>query len=95
MGNVVRTSQADRDIIGITLYIALDSPSAADRLLDTLDEKFALLATQPQMGELRPDLAPELRSFSVGNYVIFYRAIAGGIEVARVLHGARDIPGLF
>jgi len=27
--------------------------------------------------------------FAVGNYLIFYRPIAEGIEVIRVLHGAR------
>ena len=29
------------------------------------------------------------------NYLIFYRPIEDGIEVLRVLHGARDIEGLF
>jgi toxin ParE1/3/4 len=28
----------------------------------------------------------------VGNYLIFYRPISDGIEIVRVLHGARDIP---
>jgi plasmid stabilization system protein ParE len=27
-------------------------------------------------------------------YLVFYRPIEGGIEVLRVLHGARDIQGL-
>jgi hypothetical protein len=47
------------------------------------------------MGRLRPELAPHLRSFPIGNYVIFYRLTQEGIEVARVLHGARDIDALF
>ena len=47
------------------------------------------------MGRNRPDLAPELRSFPVDNYIIFYRPISEGIQVIRVLHGARDIPPLF
>ena len=49
----------------------------------------------PDMGRLREDLSAGLRSFSVGNYVIFYRPMKGGIEIARVLHGARDFPPLF
>ncbi|MGH9438287.1 MAG: type II toxin-antitoxin system RelE/ParE family toxin, partial [Terriglobia bacterium] len=28
-------------------------------------------------------------------YLIFYRPIRDGIEVVRVIHGARDIPALF
>jgi toxin ParE1/3/4 len=31
----------------------------------------------------------------VGNYVIFYRPMEIGVEIARVLHGARDFPPLF
>jgi len=37
---------------------------------------------------------PNIRSFLVGNYVVFYRPIQDSIEVARVLHGARDIDAL-
>ena len=49
----------------------------------------------PKWGRLREELAPRIRSFPVGRYVIFYRAGREGIEVARVLHGSRDIPMLF
>ena len=38
---------------------------------------------------------PGLRSWSVGNYVIFYRQVSTGIDIVRVLHGARDIEALF
>ena len=31
------------------------------------------------------------RSFPLGNHLIFYRPIDDGIELVRVLHGARDI----
>ncbi len=49
----------------------------------------------PYMGRQREELAARLRSFPVGSYVIFYRPIDDGIEVARILHGARDFPPLF
>ena len=35
--------------------------------------------------------AANLRSFSVGHYVVLYRPVQNGIEVARVIHSARDI----
>lgn len=38
------------------------------------------------------ELAPELRSFAVKRYVVFYLPMPEGIAVIRVLHGARDIP---
>jgi toxin ParE1/3/4 len=40
-------------------------------------------------------MAPGLRSFPVGNYVVFYRIVPEGIELVRVLHGARDLRRLF
>jgi toxin ParE1/3/4 len=53
-----------------------------------------LLAIQPRAGRLRPELAPELRSFPVGRYVVFYRPQDDGIDVVRVLHSARDIESI-
>jgi toxin ParE1/3/4 len=42
------------------------------------------------MGQDRSELMAGLFSFPVGNYVIYYRPIDGGIEVVRVLHGPRE-----
>jgi toxin ParE1/3/4 len=92
---VSRTSQAEVDLIEIGVRIAADDPAAADRWLDLIDQKCKLLSTMPQMGRDRANLAPNLRSFPVGDYIIFYRPAVEGIVVIRVLHGARDIPGLF
>jgi toxin ParE1/3/4 len=50
-----------------------------------------LLAANPEMGELRTEFASgTYRSFSVGNYVIYFKAAMDGVHVARVLHGSRD-----
>jgi toxin ParE1/3/4 len=54
-----------------------------------------MLSQLPEIGKRRFDLAPGLRSLAVGNYVIFYRPVSEGIQIIRVLHGARDIPSLF
>ena len=88
---ILRTSRAHLDLVEIASYIAEENPAAADRWLDTIGEKCQLLAQRPELGRKRPDLAVELRSFPVGHYVIFYRPISDGIQVIRVLHGARDI----
>jgi toxin ParE1/3/4 len=88
------TEQARQDLDEIWLYIAEDNPTAADHFLDILYEKFVLVAGQPLLGRLRPELAPNLRSLPVGNYVIFYRSTHDGIELGRVLHGVRDMTAL-
>jgi toxin ParE1/3/4 len=95
MPAVLRTSQAGADLTQIALHIAKQNPEAADRWLDLIDEKCRALSRMPEMGRKRFDLASGLRSLAVNNYVIFYRPVSGGIQVIRVLHGARDIPALF
>lgn len=92
---VLRTSEAELDRTEIALHIARDNPAAADRWLETIDGKCRRLAQTPELGRKRFELAPNLRSLSAGNYVIFYRPISDGIQLIRVLHGARDIPALF
>jgi toxin ParE1/3/4 len=95
MPRVTRRPQAAADIFEIWDYIADDNVTAADRWVDQLDEQLELLATQPAMGRARDELAPRVRSFPFGRYVIFYQPIDDGIDVVRILHGARDIDAVF
>ncbi len=83
------------DLDNIWLYIASDNVAAADRMIDELVGKFRTLASEPGNGPTRGELAESLRSFPVGNNVIFYRAMPNGIEIVRVLSGFRDLPELF
>ena len=87
--------QARSDLDDIWLYIASDNTNAADRFIDKLLAKFQTLATKPGVGRTRYELGESVRSFPVGNYVIFYRAMQDGIDVVRVLSGFRDIPNVF
>jgi len=86
---------AQTDLDEIWYYIAEDNFEAADRLLVAIVSRFPKLASMPEPGPRRDELSSGLRSFAVGNYVIFYRRFENGIEIARVLHGARDFPPLF
>ena len=95
MGRIQRTPRADQDLEELWFFIAQDDPAAADRWLDTLEEKIRLLAENPLMGPARPDIARELRYHPVGSHLLLYRVIQGGIEIVRVVHGARDLLNLF
>ena len=86
---------ADLDLFEIWDYIANDSLAQADKMSAEFHRKFFILAENPEMGRTRDDLETNLRSFPVGNYVIFYEVTDDGIKVLRVLHGARDIPDIF
>ena len=91
MPAIRRRRLAREDVIEIWSYIAEDNVRAADALVDRIDRAFAFLAMNPRSGRMRPDIGRGIRSFVVRPYIIFYRTLAGGIDVARVMHGARDI----
>lgn len=63
--------------------------------VDRFSEKFKLVAGQPDMGRLREDLMPDVRSFPFERYIIFYIPSADGFDVVRILHSARDIEPQF
>ena len=94
MARIVRTRSARSDIASIAWYIAQDSPAAADRWLDELDATLSLLSQYPAIGEQIERLVPGLRRHCVGIYLVFYRPLDDGIELRRVLHGARRIEDL-
>ena len=91
MQQVSKTTRAEQDLDDIWLHIALDNISAADALIDTIAERSLVLATQPNAGRARTELLAGLRSHPINSYVIFYRSKGDGIEIVRVLHGARDM----
>jgi toxin ParE1/3/4 len=96
VGLIRRTPSSRRDYWDIWFYIAEQgSATAADNLLRTFDAKLQLLSDFPGIGAARPELRPRLRSFPVGNYLLFYRPIRGGIELVRVVHGARNLRQVF
>jgi toxin ParE1/3/4 len=95
MATVIKSPDAERDVLEIWVYVAERNFDAADDLVATFNEKLSLLAEFPGLGAEREDLHPGLRMFPVGNYLLLYRIIPGGIELVRVAHGARDLIRLF
>jgi toxin ParE1/3/4 len=63
-------------------------------MLETIDAKCTLLAKNPCLGSARPDLAPDLRYFPVGSYLILYRETSDGVEIVSILQGARRLENL-
>ena len=89
------------ELWGIWHFIARDNPDAATRVIEAAYETFKTLAANPGLGRPRRFRNPRLRDIrswrisGFENYLIFYRAIAGGIQVNHVYHGAHDIDALF
>jgi toxin ParE1/3/4 len=87
--------QARIDLVEIHDFVAKDKIHAAARLVERLERTCELLAAHAELGERRDDLAPFLRCFALGNYAVFYRRLGDGLEIVRVLSGARDLDALF
>ena len=89
--------QAEADLDNIWYYVAKESGSIeiADRLIDSITERFYLLASHPHIGRHRDeDLRPGLRSFPVDKYVIIYRVEEDDLLILHVFRGSRDIEAL-
>lgn len=90
------TPLADRDIAETAEYIARrDSLIQARTVVRAIKDKCQRLAETPGIGQVRWDIGEDIRSFHIWSYLIFYRQVDDGIEVLRVLHGARDIDETF
>ena len=98
---VYRTPQTRIDLWHIARHIARDNRQAAIRFLNAAEATFKQLAENPELGSLGEFQSPifrDIRRWRVNrftNYLIFYRQRHEGIEVIRVLHGARDIDAIF
>ena len=88
------------DLLATASYLERDDPDVARRFLRQARRTFELLADRPEIG--RPRGSPEqelsgVRSWPVVGFekhLVFYRPIRNGVEIVRVLHGARDIESL-
>lgn len=90
---LVMHDAARRDVEDIAAGFSLD---AGLRFYDAVRQTCEFLAEHPNVGTRRSARDPSLsslRSYGVRgfrNYLIFFVALADGVYVARVRHGARD-----
>ena len=93
MSTYVLGRGSESDLDEIWEYIARDNVEAADRWIAKLFDAFELLGRSPGIGHMRTDLTPyPLLFWSVGAYVIIYRAKCHPVEIVAVTQGSRDIP---
>jgi toxin ParE1/3/4 len=98
---VIRRPAANRDLIDCFVYIGRDSEESATRFLKVAEQTFLELADMPGMGivtsfnDFEDSNLRRWRIRGFENFLIFYRPLEDGIEIIRVLHGAREIERLF
>ena len=93
MRQVQISRAAERDLDDVWQFIATESGNVNTALsvVTSITDAFALLAQLPGAGTLRAEFGSEVHGFPVGNYIIYYLIIAGGIDVLAVAHGAQDV----
>jgi toxin ParE1/3/4 len=101
-GEIRRRARARQDLIDIFQRYAREAGlRVARRFRNDAEATLTRLAGRPGMGtryEAENPAFVGLRFFPLTsrfkNYLVFYRPTPEGIEVARVLHGARDIQSI-
>jgi toxin ParE1/3/4 len=95
MAELCYRPQARLDLKQVYRHMAEANPTAAAVLVRLIDTKARLIVQSPHIGQGIPELGASLRRFPVGDYLIFYEVTTSGIEVVRILHGARDLETIF
>jgi toxin ParE1/3/4 len=90
--------EAEVDLDEQALFIAVDNMDAALRLFAAATRAYQRLLEMPELGVARQLGSKRLEGLRMWpipdfpNHLIFYLPTDTGIEIVRVLHGARDIP---
>ncbi|HLO84099.1 MAG TPA: type II toxin-antitoxin system RelE/ParE family toxin [Nostocaceae cyanobacterium] len=89
------TDEAIQDINEICDYLSNFNLDAANKFLNSIEQKCQNLAKFPNMGRSYAELSPELRGVTLNDYIIFYRLISNEVEIIRVVNGYRNLESLF
>jgi toxin ParE1/3/4 len=98
MPEAIWSPEALRDAEEIAFYIGVQDgrPMTAENIIRGLHELCNLIATQPAMGEARPEFGAACRVFPFKKrWIILYRPTDKSIQVLRVVDGTRDFDQLF
>jgi toxin ParE1/3/4 len=102
VARVLKRAPASRDLIDHFVFLSENaSVDVARRFIQSANSAFKELTQMPQIGASRTFRNPRfaavrmwpIRGFE--RFLVFYRPLKDGIEVLRVVHGARDIETLF
>lgn len=86
------TRLALQDLSGAGDYIAVEDPSAAQRMAARVREAVEYLMGQPNLG--RPGRLHDTREFVVSGtpFIVVYRIRGAAVQILRLLHHARKWP---
>jgi toxin ParE1/3/4 len=89
------TPQAEIDLEEIGDFIALDNAKRAVSFIREISQHCEKIADGPLRYVARPDLGDAVRICAHGNYLVVFEPFDQGTLILRILHGVRDLPGIF
>lgn len=91
MSRFVLTPRAKADLDEIWDYTVRKwSIEQAERYLRLIAEAFELIAEMPERGRSCDGIREGYRKYPVDSHILFYREIADGVDVVRILHQRMD-----
>ena len=98
---LIRSPQAEGDLLDIYVVIGLDNSAAAERTYDRLESRILQLVDHPRFGPRRRDIRPTARMLVEGAYVILDETHPdtdegpiGRVEIVRVVDGRQNLTTL-
>ncbi|MBI4605369.1 MAG: type II toxin-antitoxin system RelE/ParE family toxin [Planctomycetes bacterium] len=94
---VAKRPQVLIDLLEQAEFISRHRYPAGVRFLEAAEEAFQVLAAMPRMGSVRRVRNPRLQGLRMWpipgfeKHLIFYLPSEDGVEIVRVLHGARNV----
>jgi toxin ParE1/3/4 len=95
MSRCIISPSASRDLNAISDYFLAQNIEAGERLLREFNQKCQNLMRFPNMGKQYSIIREGLRGVPLDGYIIFYRLLADGVEILRVVNGRQDLEALF
>jgi toxin ParE1/3/4 len=62
--------------------------------MDAIEKRCDSLRKHSHLGRPRPEIGKEARSLVIERWIAFYRIIEDGVQIVRIVDGARDLSKL-
>ena len=85
MNNLRFSQEAEADLTDIWVYQSEYGETQADKLIGQVLDQITMLASFPEAGRKRSEVAAGLRSFVIERHIVFYRPDDQGIEIVRIV----------
>jgi toxin ParE1/3/4 len=90
-GRFTFTPRAQADLDEIWEYTAGRwSVDQAETYTRQLWRDISAVAERPSLGDECPEVRKGYRKYPSGSHVLFYRLIAGGVDIVRIIHERMD-----